>query len=82
MVEAGSQLMGRAVGGAGTAEFLLAAHREMGVRVLLDVKPVEIASTATEFVRSVSPTVATSLRRRCSSVSVRNPVPSSLSNSD
>lgn len=43
VVEAGSQLMGRAVGGAGTAEFLLAAHREMGVRVLLDVKPVEIA---------------------------------------
>ncbi|MFV9432034.1 NAD(P)/FAD-dependent oxidoreductase [Rhodococcus aetherivorans] len=42
VVEAGPQLMGRAVG-AGTAEFLLAAHREMGVDVHLDSKPVEIA---------------------------------------
>lgn len=42
VVEAGPQLMGRAVG-PGTAEFLLAAHREMGVDVLLDTKPVEIA---------------------------------------
>ncbi|WP_253250124.1 MULTISPECIES: FAD-dependent oxidoreductase [Rhodococcus] len=41
VVEAGRQLMGRAVG-AGTAEFLLAAHREMGVDVVLDAKPVEI----------------------------------------
>ncbi|MBF0662063.1 MAG: FAD-dependent oxidoreductase [Rhodococcus sp.] len=42
VVEAGRQLMGRAVG-AGTAEFLLAAHREMGVDVILDAKPAEIA---------------------------------------
>ncbi|WP_254704645.1 NAD(P)/FAD-dependent oxidoreductase [Rhodococcus pyridinivorans] len=42
VVEAGRQLMGRAVG-PGTAEFLLAAHREMGVDVILDAKPVEIA---------------------------------------
>ncbi len=42
VVEAGRQLLGRAVG-AGTAEFLLAAHREMGVDVILDAKPAEIA---------------------------------------
>ncbi|MEU5844526.1 FAD-dependent oxidoreductase [Rhodococcus sp. NPDC047139] len=42
VVEAGPHLMGRAVG-AGTAEFLLAAHREMGVDVILETKPVEIA---------------------------------------
>lgn len=41
VVEAGSQLMGRAVG-AGTAEFLLAEHRKTGVDVLLDTTPTEI----------------------------------------
>ena len=41
VVEAGRQLMGRAVG-AETAEFLRAAHREMGVDVLLEATPAEI----------------------------------------
>ena len=41
VIEAGAQLMGRAVG-AGTAEFMLAAHREMGVDVLLEATPTEI----------------------------------------
>ncbi|MGW0045550.1 NAD(P)/FAD-dependent oxidoreductase [Rhodococcus sp. NPDC003348] len=41
VVEAGPRLMGRAVG-AGTAEFLLAAHADMGVEVLLDATPTEI----------------------------------------
>ncbi len=41
VVEAGPQLMGRSVG-PGTAEFLLAAHHEMGVDVLLGATPTEI----------------------------------------
>lgn len=41
VVEAGPRPMGRAVG-SGTAEFLLAAHAEMGVDIVLAAEPTEI----------------------------------------